>query len=72
MSKDNSDDFVAGLIGAALFGLAAYGVYKLIETATKTPEQKLLDHLGKNLSLIDKRYAMDECEIPYRGVRHDS
>lgn len=49
----SNDDFTDGMICAVILGLAAYGTYKVIQNATKSPEQKLLENLGRDLKRLD-------------------
>ncbi len=53
MSNNNNDGFVDGIICAVVFGCAAYGAYKIYENVTKSPEQRLLENLGRDLKQLD-------------------
>ncbi len=64
----NSDDsFRDGMIAAGVICLAAYGAYKIVENITKSPEQRLLENLGRDLKAIDSGYVSDIRQIPYMG-----
>lgn len=65
--SSNDDSFLDGLLTAVVFGLAAYGTYKVIENLTKSPEQRLLENLGRDLKSIDAGYGHDMRQIPYDG-----
>lgn len=67
MSTNNDDSFVDGMVAAALLGLAAYGAYKVVQNITKSPEQRLLENLGRDLRAIDAGYAQDMRQLPYDG-----
>lgn len=58
--SNNDDHFVDGVIAATILGLAAYGAYKVAQNFTKTPEQRLLEHLGEDLQAIDDGYDYDD------------
>lgn len=60
MSEKNNDDFADGMIAATVLGLAAYGTVKLIQQITKTPEQRMLDSIGREMRSIDASYADNE------------
>jgi len=57
MCNNNNDDFADGMIAAVVMGFAAYGAVKLYQQVTKTPEQRMLDSLGRELRAIDTHYA---------------
>ena len=61
----NNDDFRDGMIAAAVLGLAAYGAYKVVQNIRKSPEQRLLENLGRDLRAIDDGYNQEMLEIPY-------
>lgn len=63
--SNNSDDIVSGMIAATILGLAAYGAYKVVQNITKSPEQKMLENLGRELKAIDRGYGQDVRQIPY-------
>ncbi len=63
--SNNDDSFKAGMIAAAVLGLAAYGAYKIVENINKSPEQRLLENLGRDLKAIDSGYVSDVRQIPY-------
>ncbi len=52
-NDDYSDGFGAGVFATIVLGLATYGTVKLIQEIRKSPEQKLLENLGKDLKQID-------------------
>lgn len=56
----SNDKFVDGMIAATVLGLAAYGAYKVVQNLNKTPEQRLLEHLGNDLKAIDAGYVQDD------------
>lgn len=64
--NNNNDDFMDGVITAVVLGCAAYGAYKIVEGITKSPEQRMLENLGRDLRAIDAGYARDVYEIPYQ------
>lgn len=59
-NDDNNDDFTDGMIAAVVLGLATYGTVKLIQQVTKTPEQRVLDSIGREMRSIDASYADNE------------
>lgn len=50
---NNDDKFGDGFFAALILGCAAYGAYKIYENVTKSPEQRLLENLGRDLKQLD-------------------
>lgn len=57
MSNHNNDDFADGMLAAVVLGLATYGAVKFVQQVTKTPEQRVLDSIGREMRAIDASYA---------------
>lgn len=52
--RDGYDDgFDDGIAAAIIGGLAIYGAYKIVEKLRETPEQRLLNNLGRDLRQLD-------------------
>lgn len=66
-NNDEDDGFVDGMIATVLLGCAVYGAYKIVQNVTKSPEQRLLENLGRDLKAIDAGYTQDMRQIPYDG-----
>ncbi|MEW6051055.1 MAG: hypothetical protein AB1644_08370 [Candidatus Zixiibacteriota bacterium] len=65
-NEDNDNDgFVDGVIATVLLGCAAYGAYKIVENITKSPEQRVLENLGREMRAIDRSYAESARQISF-------
>ncbi len=62
-----NDNFTEKLLGLVFVGLAIYGGYTVYKNITKSPEQRLLEALGRELHDLDLGYADNAREIPYEG-----
>lgn len=48
-----NDGFDDGIMTAIVGGLAIYGAIKLVEKLRETPEQRLLNNLGRDLKYLE-------------------